>query len=300
MKGSTNNIVLQDGLFIASERENNIKPLISRQCHITFILIKFSAFAHHQAILHQTLSTKPCKAKVEISPAKEPQTPTQATNQTRPPQAQNQKSTMKGDTTILRPTFDAMSSTLFAGPPLANVTHVKASFERSAMAMFAVAQRYWIELASILVLCLLLCVGFFGTSISRRKQPSNSEHPADIQGRLLEDSAGHLSGCAESKHHLVTGIGDQSPHVQEIGIFTREWEGFPLPRDTLLAMYENISVSQTGTTEFSEKDMAGPWQPRRSGRMRKPTSRFEESWYNERLQALGLALGVDTTVRLEK
>ena len=38
VKGSTNNIVLQDELFNISERENNIKPLISRQCHITFIL----------------------------------------------------------------------------------------------------------------------------------------------------------------------------------------------------------------------------------------------------------------------
>ncbi|CAD6591755.1 MAG: hypothetical protein ASARMPREDX12_005405 [Alectoria sarmentosa] len=163
---------------------------------------------------------------------------------------------MKGDITILRPTFDAMSSTLFAGPPLANVTHVKASLERSAMAMFAVAQTYWIELASILVLCLLLCLGFLRTSISRRKRASNTECSADIQRRLFEDSAGHLSGCAESKHHLVTGIRDQSPHVQDIGMFTREWEGFSLPRDTLLAMYENISVTEMGTTEVSEKDTA--------------------------------------------
>ena len=167
------------------------------------------------------------------------------------------------------------------------------------MAMFAVAQTYWIELASILVLCLLLCLGFLRTSISRRKRASNTECSADIQRRLFEDSAGHLSGCAESKHHLVTGIRDQSPHVQDIGMFTREWEGFSLPRDTLLAMYENISVTEMGTTEVSEKDTAGPWEPRRSGRTRKATSRFEESWYNERLQALGSALGVDATVRLE-
>ena len=165
--------------------------------------------------------------------------------------------------------------------------------------MFAVAQTYWIELASILVLCLLLCLGFFGTSISRRKQPSNTEHPADIQRRLLEDSPGHLSSYAETKHHLVAGIGDKSPHVQEIGQFSREWEGFPLSRDTLLALYENISVTQTDTTEVSEKDTAVSWQPRRSGRTRKATSRFEESWYNGRLQALGSALGSDTTVRLE-
>lgn len=55
-----------------------------------------------------------------------------------------------------------------------------------------------------------------------------------------------------------------------------------------------------GVTMVEEEEVAAVCAPgpRRSGRERKATKRFEEGWFGERLPRLGLALGVNVSGRI--
>ena len=137
------------------------------------------------------------------------------------------------------------------------------------------AETYKIELVSILALFYLLSLVLFyvKTSTLSKKQLSNMASSANIGGGGIQETfymdsgAGHRAGYAETEHHIITKVSDRSLHVLEIRHFTEE-------------------------PEVLGEAMKGPWEPRHSGRERKATRRFEESWYNERLRRLGSALGV--------
>lgn len=205
---------------------------------------------------------------------------------------------MKSYTTILSPAFDAMRSTLVARAPLARVIHVKTNIEQKTTATLNVARTYWIELVSILMICLLLYVAFhyFRSSSSRTRESSNEKNLTATTENLLQQQgltnggAGHLTGYTEIEQSFVTNIGDEPPPVLEIRQFTKDWESLFLPEDTRLTVEGKIIVEN----EVPEKKAAGPREPRRSGRARKATKRFEESWCNENFPKLGSALGVKT------
>ena len=80
----------------------------------------------------------------------------------------------------------------------------------------------------------------------------------------MDSGAVHQPGYKETEHHVITKVSDRSLHVLEIRHFIEE------PKVLEEAMRET----------------------RHSGRERKATRRFEESWYNERLRRLSSALGV--------
>ena len=83
----------------------------------------------------------------------------------------------------------------------------------------------------------------------------------------MDSGAGRRSRYAETEHHVITKVSDRSLHVLEIRHFTEEPEAL-------------------------EETLKGPWEPRRSGRERKATKRFAESWYGGRLQRVSSALGL--------
>lgn len=205
---------------------------------------------------------------------------------------------MKDYTTILRPTFDAMSSKLLAGLALANFTHLNITLEQKRAAILTVAQTYWIELVSIFMLCLLSCVAlhYFRSSSSRkggiyieRQSSTIGEDEMQQQQTLINEGAGHLTGYKRIEHHGVTNIGDAPLPAIQIQQITKEWEELTLPGRTRPTMSRKINVKRS----VPEETAAGPWEPRRSGRARKATKRFEESWYNGSLQNLGSSLGVE-------
>ena len=99
--------------------------------------------------------------------------------------------------------------------------------------------------------------------------------------------------CSRKEHHaLTTNKSDEYAHVLNNRNFSKECELTPLLGDRRRAAYEPTIMAQTIPMEVPEETAAGPWVPRRSGRARKSTRRFEESWYNGNLQGLSSALGV--------
>lgn len=185
---------------------------------------------------------------------------------------------------------------------LAHVFCSKSTLEQKTTAMSAIAQTYWIELALILVLCVLcmrLCVqlDYLRTSTSSRKELSKVVHSADIEEcgmqptALIDSGDEYLPSYEETGHHVVTNIVDESLHVANIQQLAQELEDLVVFGDTSPTVYGNIHLAPTVTT----KEIAvGVWEPRRSGRVRQATQRFAESWYNGSLHGLGSALGVES------
>lgn len=208
---------------------------------------------------------------------------------------------MIGEAAISRLNFDATSSKFFARNPLAHTAHLRTMFEQRTAALLAVAQTHWIELVSILILCTLLCAGLYylRTSIPITKNLSNTTDSISIkdcgvqQKALVNVGAGHPLDSAGLNHLLVTDIDDASPHVLEFRNCTRECADLPLSGHKRPTVHQSITVTQRVTADGPEMIAAGPWEPRRSGRVRRATKRFEESWCCGRLQNLGLALGVE-------
>ncbi len=206
---------------------------------------------------------------------------------------------MIGKVTILRPTPDAMTSILFKGPSQAEATRPEITLEPSATAIFAVPRIHYIELVSILALCIFLCgvLYFCRRSLSHRKKPSNMGHAAQVGEHRMQqkgpiDSAfDSLSGPTKSYRHVMTNRSDESAHLVKVPQLTRKWEDLPRAEVKHSTVYGNIDLAQTVGKEIPGETAAGPWEPRRSGRARKPTRRFEESWYNADLQVLASALG---------
>ncbi|KAL9137565.1 MAG: hypothetical protein Q9175_001219 [Cornicularia normoerica] len=188
---------------------------------------------------------------------------------------------------------------------LAHVFCSKSTLEQKTTAMSAIAQTYWIELALILVLCVLcmrLCVqlDYLRTSTSSRKELSKVVHSADIeeyemqQTTLIDSGDDYLPSYEETGHHVVTNMVDESLHVANIQQLAQELEDLVLLGSTPPTVYGNIHLTPTVTTKIPKEIAAGSWEPRRSGRVRQATQRFAESWYNGRLHGLGSALGVES------
>ena len=102
-----------------------------------------------------------------------------------------------------------------------------------------------------------------------------------------------LSGPTMSDHHVVTSRGDEFTHLLKVPQMNTKWEDLPVAGGRRSIVYGKIDLTQIVGMENSGKPAAGPWEPRRSERVRKPTRRFEESWYNGHLQVLGSAVGVN-------
>ena len=166
--------------------------------------------------------------------------------------------------------------------------------------MLAVAHTHWIELVSILILSILLCAGLYylRTSIPITKNLSNMTDSIFIKDSGVQQKAhvnvgaSHPLDSAGLNHLLVTYIDDASPHALEFRNCTRECADLLLSGYKRPTVCQSITVTQRVTTGGPEMIAAGPWEPRRSGRVRKATKRFEESWCCGRLQNLGSALGV--------
>ncbi len=158
---------------------------------------------------------------------------------------------------------------------------------------------YFIELVSILALCISLCgvLYFCRRSLSNRKKPSNMGHAAQVgehrmqQNGPIDSAFDSLSGPTKSHRHVMTNRRDECAHLVKVPQLTRKWEDIPLEGVRHSTVYGNIDLAQTVRREISGETAAGPWEPRRSGRARKPTRRFEESWYSADLQVLASALG---------
>ena len=164
-------------------------------------------------------------------------------------------------------------------------------FEQKMTAVFAITQTYWIELVSIFVLLVHLCALLYyaKTSTSRIKEVPNTKTSAKISEyeiqRIDSIDSGHLPGRTGTEHHIVKEVFDEYclPNIRQ-------------PIEDLDDRFpsEKNHLPQIVTTEIPKETVAGGWEPRRSGRSRKATNRFTESWCNGNFRGLGSALGVES------
>ena len=171
---------------------------------------------------------------------------------------------------------------------------MKRMFDENSMAMCVLTQEFWIELVSIVILCALVCalLYYLRDFFSRKKELLGLTTSAENQNSLIDIGAGHLPSDAETGHLVMTDMVDNSAHVLEIRRFTKECKDVIYTERGRPAMHKTLGVIETIIAGAIEDTTACLWEPRRSIRIRKATRRFEESWYNGRLQRLGSAIGV--------
>ena len=165
--------------------------------------------------------------------------------------------------------------------------------EQKMTAVFAITQTYWIELVSIFVLLVHLCALLYysKTSTSRMEEVPNTKTSAKISEyeiqrmNSIDSGDGHLPSRTGTEHHIVTEVVDEYclPNIRQ-----------PIEDLDDRFLSEIFHSLQTVATEVPKGTAAGAWEPRRSGRSRKATNRFTESWCNGKFRGLGSALGVES------
>lgn len=162
--------------------------------------------------------------------------------------------------------------------------------------IYALALTYRIELVSILVLCILLCLLYYVRKpIARKSKPSNTKNSLFIReyemspSTLDNSSVVYPVSYEKISHHVTINASEDVPLISDTRKLVQRWEDLICPYiDTHSGVSENL-----GETLVPNDSTVRLWEPRRSERVRKPTKRFAESWYNGRLQSLRCSLGFE-------
>ena len=178
--------------------------------------------------------------------------------------------------------LSAMTLDFLAEFPRAMLTDFKSMCEQTTSTIIAIANTYKIELVSIFVLfSLLILVFLLGCSKSSflpRKERSNI-------GTSAHDNS---EGGIQDKHCVDEGAENQPRFVVQTVHCVMEKVG-----DRSLHVLETRHLMK-GPRVLEEAEKHRPSEPRRSGRARRPTRRFEESGLDGSVRGLSSALGVDS------